>query len=540
MTPWIQTLGGLGLFLFGMATMTSGLRRLSGDRLRGWLARSTRSPLTGVLTGAGVTAIIQSSSATTVAAVGFVGAGLLTFGESLGIIFGANIGTTITGWMVAVLGFKLKLAEAAMPLLFVAGLANLFRSKPRLQGAGSALAGFCLLFIGISYLQDGLAGFESHIDLSDWGTVSVGGRLLLVGVGVVLTLVTQSSSATVATALTAVNASMIDLPQALAVIIGADIGTTATTALATIGGTTASRRTGFAHVIYNVLTGIAAFLLLPLYLQAVSRWMGPMVEGSPEAMAVLFHTLFNVLGVVLILPFTAPFGRLIERLFPEDAAPLAAVFDRRLQTDPHAATAALEFGARQLAAVVLRETASTLTVGPSPVGRHAEALEDWAAAIEAGRDFATGIGGSQMNPEDAARVFAALHALDHIERLVERLSGMPSSAEAWQDEALTEKRERVAQGIKKLATALTSTGGSHEEPTAAVMAVANALEQDKVGYRRGMIERAATGRLNSRQLDQALDGHRWIRRLAYHAGRIGHYLREEEATENPDSAGTAA
>ncbi len=354
MSALIQTLGGVGLFLFGMATMTSGLRKLAGDRLRHWLARSTKSPISGVVTGATVTALIQSSSATTVAAIGFVGAGLISFTASLGIIFGANIGTTITGWMIAILGFRLKLAEAALPLLFVAAICYLFKQYQPLRGFGKALAGFCLIFIGISYLQIGLEGYRDVIDLSRWNISSFGGRIFLVLIGGVLTLITQSSSATVATALTALSTGILDLPQCAAVIIGADIGTTGTAALATIGGTTAARRTGLAHVIYNLMTGIVAFFILPLYLALIDRLWPDAGTNSPEVVAVGFHSLFNSLGVVLVLPFTIPFGRLIERLFPERAAPLARLFDKKLLEDPHAALAGWESGCRQLAGVTLQ------------------------------------------------------------------------------------------------------------------------------------------------------------------------------------------
>jgi phosphate:Na+ symporter len=195
-------LGGVGLFLLGMLVLTGGLRGLAGDALRRLLARFTRSPVSGAIAGAVTTAVIQSSSATTVTAVGFVGAGLLSFPQALGIVFGANIGTTVTGWLVAILGFKLELATIAPPLLVAGVLLRLFASGTARQ-AGWALAGFSLLFIGIDALQQGMGAFEGRVTPENFPEDSPSGRLRLVLIGVAITLVTQSSSAGVATAMVA-------------------------------------------------------------------------------------------------------------------------------------------------------------------------------------------------------------------------------------------------------------------------------------------------------------------------------------------------
>ena len=186
MQAFLTTIGGFGLFLFGMALMVSGLRKLAGDRLHTWLVSATRTPLTGTLTGAGVTAVIQSSSATTIATVGFVGAGLLTFPQALGVVFGANIGTTITGWIVALLGLKLKLTSAALPLMLLAAILYLMKNRPSLRGTGKALAGFALVFMGIGFLQEGLAGARDWIDLTAFDAQGLSGRFVLFLIGILL------------------------------------------------------------------------------------------------------------------------------------------------------------------------------------------------------------------------------------------------------------------------------------------------------------------------------------------------------------------
>ncbi len=501
-----------------MAVMTSGLRKLAGDRLRLWLARSTRSTLSGVATGATVTALVQSSSATTVAAIGFVGAQLITFTQALGIIFGANIGTTITGWMIVLVGFKLKLVAAALPLLFIAASCYLFKNNPFLRGFGKALAGFCLIFIGISYLQDGLSQFENVIDLSQWPAENLGGRFLLLFVGILITLVTQSSSATVATAITALHASVIDLPQAAAIIIGADIGTTGTAALATIGGSTAARRTGFAHVIYNLMAGMAAFLALPLYLWIWDRFAPAMVTNSPEIVAVAFHTAFNALGVALILPFTQRFAHLIERLFPERRSRLSAAFDLHLLDDAPSALSGLEFGVRQISAKMLRHAEKALRSG-----RSKESLAPINEAVGAAREFAIQLGKRTSGSDiDTNRLFACLHALDHVNRLRDRSRDEKRSTAAQEQEELAQRGQTLANLFQQLALNLETAQPLKSLP--ALKKAADELEQDKAQFRQGAIRKAAAGELDAEDLEDALGADRWLRRMAYHAWRIGRYL----------------
>ncbi len=519
MHPLLETLGGLGLFLYGMSAMTSGLRKLAGDQLRHWLSRSTRTPFSGVVTGAITTAIVQSSSATTVAVVGFVGAGLLTFTQALGVIFGANIGTTITGWMVALIGFKLKLSAIALPLLFVAAVLYLFKSHRILRGSGKALAGFCLIFLGISYLQEGLADYRHAIDLSQWRIDHFGGRLLLVIVGGVLTLITQSSSATVATALTGLNAEVLTLPQAAAVIIGADIGTTATAALATVGGTTASKRTGFAHVIYNLMTGIAAFLILPGYLWCIERLMPESALHSREMVAVSFHSFFNLFGVLLALPFTNLFAKWIIRLFPQRTPPLAAPFEKRLLADSNAASEALARGTRSLATAAAKVAVSVLTEAP----RHEIAsIESISSTINIAREFALQIGSTTDDESFESRIiFASLHELDHIERLIERARDHRRAQNTTKQPDFSSLTNRAQTLLYQLANQ--SATGLLPATVADIEKLAIELEEDKAGFRSRLITRSINGDLSADQLDKNLDSHRWLRRLVYHAWRIAYY-----------------
>ncbi|MDH3668267.1 MAG: Na/Pi symporter, partial [Paracoccaceae bacterium] len=341
----LLAVGGIGLFLVGMIMLTEGLKGLAGRALRRVLAQFTATPLSGAVTGALTTAVVQSSSATTVTAVGFVGAGLITFPQALGIVFGANLGTTTTGWLVALLGFKLQLGTIALPLVFAAALMRLFGS-PRLDMLGTALAGFSLLFIGIDAMREGLDALEGAVTPSDFPGDSLIGRLQLVLIGAAVTAVTQSSSAGVAAALAALAAGAINFPQAAVMVIGMNVGTTLTALIATLGGSTAMRRTGYAHLIFNVITGLVAFLLLGPFIAAIGRFGA---GGDGLIAVVTFHTVFNLLGVVLFLPFAEPFAGLVTRLVRERGPTLTRRLGKPILRDPDAATDAAAATAEEIA-----------------------------------------------------------------------------------------------------------------------------------------------------------------------------------------------
>ena len=449
----VYALGGLGLFLLGMATMTDGLKRLTGRRLRSLLARSTKSPLSGAITGMLSTAVVQSSSATTVAAVGFVAAGLLTFPQSLGILFGANIGTTITGWFVALLGIKLNLAEFMLPCLFVGMLLRLF-GRGRLAATGFALAGFSVILLGISLLQEGMQAFHGVVTPETFPEDSWSGRLRLVLLGIVITLITQSSSAGVAAALTAVNAGTITLAQAAAMVIGMDVGTTVTALLATVGGTTQSRRTGLAHVLYNLLTAILALCLLTPYLRLLDAWVGEAAIANPELSLVGFHTFFNTLGVIAVLPFTRQFATLIERLVPERGNPLIERLDRSLISTPDVAMQAAEATVHTLMESSFAQLSTVLRVRGEathpPIDRR-NMLQAWEKTSE----YIHQVGAE--NVATRRRQVACLHILDHLRRLVARTFKEGRLEAVYQDselvriaEALAEEAEQIAKYYSQL------------------------------------------------------------------------------------------
>ena len=314
--------GGLGLFLLGMRLMTKGLRNAAGNALRNILGKWTKTPLRGLFSGFMITALVQSSSAITVAVISFVNAGLMTMGQSVGVIFGSNIGTTITGWIVAAVGVNVKVKALALPLIGLGALLRLTGEHTRRKHIGDALTGFGLFFLGIEVLQTTFQDLGTTIDLSVYNVGGVSGILLFVFIGAVLTLLMQSSSAAIALILTAAMSGMVTLETAAAAAIGTNIGTTSTALFSVIGATHNAIKVAAAHIIFNLGTGLVALALIRPLLNAVNA-LAAFFGGSDAATAIaIFHTMFNILGVMIFLPFTTPLVDLLDRHIGREAAML--------------------------------------------------------------------------------------------------------------------------------------------------------------------------------------------------------------------------
>src|ERR1044071_3593405 len=272
MTTTISILGGVGLFLLGMTVMTAGLKTLAGSALRSVLAKAAATPLSGTFWGAFATLIVQSSSATTMTTIGLVSAGLLTFPQGLGLVFGANVGTTGTGWLVALIGVRVSLTAAALPMIFVGALTRLLASG-RVSGGVAALAGFGLVLFGLTTLQQGMGGLADRLHPADLPAVLAGpdaawwrgmlGALVLVVVGLVMTAVMQSSTAAIAVTLSAYFAGAVGLDQGCALIIGQNIGTATSSALAAIGASTTAKRLAIAYILFKLIGAFIALILFP-------------------------------------------------------------------------------------------------------------------------------------------------------------------------------------------------------------------------------------------------------------------------------------
>ena len=319
-------LGALGMFLYGMNLMSSGLQKVAGDRLRGFLSAMTSNPFKGVMTGLGVTSIIQSSSATTVMVVSFVNAGLLTLNQAIGVIMGANIGTTVTAWMVSWLGFKADISVLAVPLMLLGFLFSNSKKGNR-KNIGELIVGFSLLFLGLSFMKESVPDLRQTPEVLDfvtsWASHGFGSTLLFLAFGTVLTLVLQSSSATMAITLIMLSMGWIPFNMACAMVLGENIGTTITANIAASVGNTQAKRAAMSHTIFNLFGVVWALILFTPFLRLVGYVTetlfglpNPAAEGfvvssstSPEGTAALYglsmlHTMFNVINTLLLVWFT--------------------------------------------------------------------------------------------------------------------------------------------------------------------------------------------------------------------------------------------
>ena len=318
-------LGALGMFLYGMNLMSSGLQKASGDKLRGFLSAMTSNPFKGVMTGLGITSIIQSSSATTVMVVSFVNAGLLTLAQAIGVIMGANIGTTVTAWLVSWLGFKSDISILAIPLMALGFLFSNSKKNQR-QNIGELIVGFCLLFLGLSFMKESVPDLNETPEVLEfvktWSNHGFGSVLIFLVFGTVLTLVLQSSSATMAITLIMLSMGWIPFNMACAMVLGENIGTTITANIAAAVGNTQAKRAAMSHTIFNVFGVIWALILFVPFLSLVGFIIelfglpNPAAEGfvvsnptSDEGTAALYglsmlHTLFNTINTFVLIWFT--------------------------------------------------------------------------------------------------------------------------------------------------------------------------------------------------------------------------------------------
>ena len=306
----IDLLIGLGIFLFGMTQLERGLESLSSGWIKKWLSGTTQNPVSSVLSGTAITALLQSSSMVGLIILAFASAGMIPLYNAIGVLLGANLGTTFTGWVVTTLGFKLPLSAAALPAVGLGCLIQVFAEAwPKIRAGGALLFGLGLLLFGLGLMKDAVAGLPEQLDLEQLRELSALEFLLL---GTVLTAVIQSSSATMMIALTALHTGIIDLPGAAALIIGADLGTTSTTALGSIKGSPIKRQLALAHFLFNLIVDLLAFLVLLPALPKLLQWAG---LQDPLYSLVAFHSSFNIFGLCLFIPFLTPFSTWIGRRF---------------------------------------------------------------------------------------------------------------------------------------------------------------------------------------------------------------------------------
>lgn len=413
----IQALGGLAMFLLAMRLMTEGLTLFAGSRLKQLLGEWTATPLRGVGVGILVTGLVQSSSAVTIATIGFVNAGILNLRQSMGVIFGTNVGTTMTAWLVSLVGFGFKIDALALPILVAGVTLRILASSARWKGLGDALTGFGLFFLGLDLLKEAFEGIALSFSASLGGSEAPNWAGMIL-IGFIATLLTQSSSAAIAIILTAFAGGMVGFEGAAAAVIGANLGTTSTAALATLKATSAAKRLAWSHIGFNLITGVVALCLLPLMLSFV-HYLGDVLEleSSPTALLALFHTLFNLLGVILMLPFAGRFATLLERMFRNDEDDLAIPhhLDATLSNTPSLAVAAAKLELQRLSDMHSRLLLQALagTGSASEIGRLSAAVLGLSATIT---NFVTGIRLEAMDRQTSNQLANALYAARYFQQ----------------------------------------------------------------------------------------------------------------------------
>ncbi len=544
MSTVIAILGGVGLFLLGMTVMTDGLKALAGSALRSVLGKAAATPLTGAFWGALITLLVQSSSAVTMTTIGLVNAGLLTFPQGLGLVFGANVGTTGTGWLVALLGVRVSLSAYALPLIFAGALAKLLGGG-RSAAAGSALAGFALVLYGLTTLQQGMGGLAESLHPSDLpavlGVPGVGwisglvSLLTLIAVGLAMTAVMQSSTAAIAVTIAAFYAGAISLEQGAALIIGQNIGTATSSALAAIGASSTAKRLALAYVLFKVIAALIAIVAFP-FTAATMRAFAASVDGTTLLAA--YHTAYNVVGVAVLLPATQWFTHIVERILPSSETPLERALDPSALVNPVIAVETT----RRVVAEILKTSAASVAAALSAEG--GRTMQDSAAAVAAlaqAQNFLSELKEPSETEEERLRMTSTLHALEHASRLVEilgegdipeRMAGVPDDFRAAE---LCIQAMRATQMVGESITgesALTAraepigwtVSAEVDASFANIERAAKDLDAMQRDHRAETLAAVAPGKLTATEAFARVDAVRRLDRIAHHAWRSATHL----------------
>jgi len=343
MQELISALSGLGMFLFGMTYMENAIKEAAGKNFKTIIKNSTDTIFKSIISGIISTAILQSSSVVSLMVLSFVGAGIMALSSGIGVIFGANIGTTVTVWIVAIIGFKIKIEAFALPIIGIGGiLLMFFQDSKKIASIARIFVGFGLLFLGLDYMKQGTEHFASQFDLKDYLNY---GAIVYVLIGIAITALVQASAATAAIALSALGSGIITFEVAAAITIGANIGTTATAILGSIGGTPDKKRVAVAHLLFNITTGIVALLLINKLTYLILE-LFDLKHDLMTALA-MFHTIFNLLGVLMLAIFIPKMSQLLLKLFCEKEKSITT-YIHNVQIENSVAEASIEASKNEL------------------------------------------------------------------------------------------------------------------------------------------------------------------------------------------------
>jgi phosphate:Na+ symporter len=504
----LTLLGGLGFFLLGIHHLTEGLKGLAGDSLRRTLQRLVGGRFSAVVSGVAFTAIIQSSTAAILTVIGFVSAGLVTFSQAIGVIMGATLGTTSTPWIVAIFGFRVRIASAALPILGIGALLWLV-AKGKTRSCGAILAGFGLIFIGIEYMQKGMEGVT-------WNFAALqgfGALWLLAGVGVLMTIVMQSSTAAAATTLVALNAGSITFQQGCAMIVGQSVGTAATTAIVVIGGNLAVRRAALAHIIFSVVVGALGMVLLSP-MAAAADWVGSQLQDPDGVLALAaFSSIFKLTGIAAFYPWLDQYSNFITKISGKGTVSAvsrlgSAVADAGGAIALEAAWRAELEVARNVIAVVERRLSGQSVQYDSQI-ESVKQIEQFLESLSLETTDLHSFG---------LRLVRLCHGLDHLTHLHEDMSRMPPPTDRWKP------LSSFAAGAQALRSWLEATDDPNATPdpaiTKMVLAASQQVDADCQTERNKLLESVALQRLPAAEARVGLDTFAWANRALRHAWHL--------------------
>lgn len=525
----VFVVGGIGFFLLGMNMMSEGLKVMAGDSLRSLLNRFTGGTISSIMTGTIITLLIQSSTATSLMTIGFVSAGMLTFLQGTGVIMGANLGTTSTGWMVALIGLKYSVSQLALPIVGIGVLLKQFTSG-RWAQFGHVLSGLGLIFVGIQYLQDGMVGLNDYIDFSLFAEPSVRNRLILVIIGIIMTIIMQSSSAAIATTITVLATGTIGLEQAMALVIGQNIGTTATVAFASIGASVPAKRTALAHILFNLLTGGVSFIFFPFIVEGIGRLASLLNWNDPALILALFNTSFSLLGILILAPFIEQFTKWIIRLLPEKKSNITKHLDSSIISIPAVATETAMRALKEATIQTLVATNGKLEALSSGLGsthpdvvRFDEDLEVIQQEMEEIKDFVVSI--RTDSTASTERYTSLLHATDHNQRMnrlvVNNLSevNLSNTLEGIYP-VVSQMEELITESIEAL----------EKDDLASVVPKLSLFSQELAEYRKkeraGIFEVTAKGEVHITEAFEYVNIILLVDGISYHLWRMMYHMSE--------------
>ena len=501
-----------------MQMMTDGMKMSAGNSLRRILKSSTRTPIRGILSGALITSMVQSSSAVTVATIGFVNAGLLTLKQAIRVAYGSNLGTTMTGWLVAIVGFGFHIKAFALPAICVGMLMTIFAKHGRYPAIGKAIAGFGLFFLGIDLMKSGFSGLENLIIFDALQESDIIGLVVFVGVGFLMTLIMQSSSAAIAITLTAAAGGVVALPAAACMVIGANVGTTSTAALAAIGATPNAKRVAAGHVIFNLMTGAIALLTLPLMLIAIEWFQQSAgMAGGPATFLALFHTLFNLLGVLLIWPFTQRLVTFLKRQFraAEEDEARPKYLDKTLLGTPSLAHEALAKELERIQGISIRMAEDAINTEASLSPRLATDRFVMDKLIDAVADFTSELRRSDL-PEEVSEAMPLSMAATRYFSDVGELAREIDIRQSKKVSGISEEIDEVLAENRRLAISILESiqeQARDEETLIQEAATLDSLERSYELVKAKLLRMGTTGKLAVRHMLTLIELMKNIERL---------------------------